>query len=207
MIVSLVACNQQPDEEKTEAEKKISKRDYSITKENSYSDLFLDSLAMEKYIAEHKLNDSLSRRMRSFYNTRNYQFAWFFEEGMADYASSFHDVYNDYINYSQDTALRNPFLEQFYDSLSNGNFNYDVNDSIVLNAEILLTAQFFRYTRRAYQGSSQLDAQELDWFIPRKKIDPSALLDSVLSRKGRNLKDLEPVNRQYNLLKNFLLKY
>jgi murein L,D-transpeptidase YcbB/YkuD len=98
-------------------------------------------------------------------------------------------------------------LEQLYDSLSNGNFSYNINDSIVLNAELLLTAQFFRYTRRAYQGSSQLDAQELDWFIPRKKIDASALLDSVLSRKGKNLKELEPVNRQYNLLKNYLLKY
>ena len=72
---------------------------------------------------------------------------------------------------------------------------------------MLLTAQFFRYTRRAYQGSNQLDARELDWFIPRKKIDPSALLDSVLSRKGKNLAELEPVNRQYDLLKSYLLKY
>ena len=145
--------------------------------------------------------------MRNFYNGRNYQFAWFFKEGMADYASSFYDAYNDYINYSQDIALKNPLLEQAYDSLTHGGFDYNINDSIVLNTELLLTAQFFRYTRRAYQGSNQLDAQELDWFIPRKKIDPSALLDSVLSRKGKNLKGLEPVNRQYNLLKDYLLKY
>ena len=103
--------------------------------------------------------------------------------------------------------MKNHSLEQLYDSLTNGNFNYNINDSIVLNAELLLTAQFFRYTRRAYQGRNQLDAQELDWFIPRKKIDPSALLDSLLSRKGKNLKELEPVNRQYNLLKEYLLKY
>ena len=76
-------------------------------------------------------------------------------------------------------------FEQLYDSLAHGNFEYNINDSIVLNEELLLTAQFFRYTRRAYQGSNQLDAQELDWFIPRKKIDPAALLDSVLTRKGK----------------------
>src|SRR6187401_2265929 len=103
--------------------------------------------------------------------------------------------------------LREDSFEKLYDSLSGGNFKYDINDSIVLNTELLLTGQFFRYTRRAYQGRNQLDAHELDWFIPRKKIDPSALLDSLLSRKGKNLKGLEPVNRQYDLLKSYLLKY
>ena len=202
-IIAFYSCKQSGNV----AQAQMTPRDTSINLGTSYSEIFLDSLQMERFISRQTMHDSLKKRIRNFYNVRNYQFAWFFKEGMADYASSFHDAYNDYINYSQDTALRNPSLEKFYDSLSNGNFNYNVNDSIVLNAEILLTAQFFRYTRRAYQGSNQLDAQELDWFIPRKKIDPSALLDSVLSRKGKNLKELEPVNRQYDLLKHFLLKY
>jgi len=190
-----------------EAQAPVTSRDTSIKIGTSYSEIFFDSLQMERFIVNQRLHDSVKRRMREFYNARNYHFAWFFKEGMADYASSFYDVYNDYINYSQDTSLKNLSLDLLYDSLASGNFNYDVNDSIVLNAELLLTAQFFRYTRRAYQGSNQLDAHELDWFIPRKKIDPSALLDSVLSRKGQNLKELEPVNRQYNLLKDYLLKY
>ena len=59
-------------------EKKISKRDYSINPSNSYTDIFLDSLEVENYIATNKLNDTISRRIRSFYNPRNYQFAWFF---------------------------------------------------------------------------------------------------------------------------------
>jgi murein L,D-transpeptidase YcbB/YkuD len=103
--------------------------------------------------------------------------------------------------------LKDLVLQQLYDSITSGNFKYNINDSIVLKTELLLTAQFFRYSRRAYQGSNQLDARELDWFIPRKKIDPASLLDSVLYHKGKNLSDYEPVNRQYNLLKNYLLKY
>ena len=190
-----------------EAQAQMTPRDTSIKIGGSYSEIFFDSTQMEQFISRQQMHDSLKKRIRSFYNARNYQFAWFFKEGMADYASSFYDAYNDYNNYSQDTALKNPLFEQLYDSLAHGNFEYNINDSIVLNEELLLTAQFFRYTRRAYQGSNQLDAQELDWFIPRKKIDPAALLDSVLARKGKNLKGLEPINRQYNLLKNFLLKY
>lgn len=63
--------------QKNENIQKITKRDYSIKSSNSYSDLFLDSNAVEDFIAEKKLNDTLARRMRSFYNARNYQFAWF----------------------------------------------------------------------------------------------------------------------------------
>jgi hypothetical protein len=40
--------------EKTEATKKISKRDYSINSSNSYSNLFLDSSAMESFIVSKK---------------------------------------------------------------------------------------------------------------------------------------------------------
>jgi len=44
-------------------------------------------------------------------------------------------------------------------------------------------------------------------FIPRKKINPVAVLDSLIKNKGKNVEKYEPVNRQYNLLKNYLLKY
>src|SRR5215467_13173278 len=40
-----------------------------------------------------------------------------------------------------------------------------------------------------------------------KKIDPVGLLDSLLLNKGKNLSHYEPVNKQYNLLKDYLLKY
>ena len=203
LIIALSSCKQHGND----AQVQVTTRDTSIKLGTSYSEIFFDSTKMEKFISSQQMHDSLKKRIRNFYNGRNYQFAWFFKEGMADYASSFYVVYKDYMSYSQDTSLRNIPFEQLYDSLSNGNYSYNINDSIVLNMELLLTGQFFRYTRRAYQGSNQLDAHELDWFIPRKKIDPSALLDSLLARKGKNLKELEPVNRQYNLLKDYLLKY
>lgn len=203
LLISLYSCKQTGNV----AQSHTTTRDTSIKLGTSFNEIFFDSTRMEKFISRQQMHDSLKKRIRSFYNGRNYQFAWFFNEGMAAYASSFYVAYNDYISYSQDTALKNILFEQLYDSLMNGNFIYSINDSIVLNTELLLTAQFFRYTRRAYQGSAQLDAKELEWFIPRKKIDPSALLDSVLSRKGKNLKDLEPVNRQYDLLKGYLVKY
>jgi hypothetical protein len=82
----LASCqNSATDEDQNDAKdgkKNVSKRDYSITEANAYSSLFLDSIAVEKYIADKKLHDSVSRRIRSFYSTRNYQFAWFSNHGL-----------------------------------------------------------------------------------------------------------------------------
>src|SRR6187455_2178830 len=205
IIITCYGCKKTGN--KVQAQAPATSRDTSIRLGTSYSEIFFDSLQMEKLILKQQFHDSVKSRIRSFYNARNYQYAWFFKEGMADYASSFYVAYKEYISYSQDSTLRNYLFEKLYDSLWSGNFKYDINDSIVLNTELLLTGQFFRYTRRAYQGRNQFDAHELDWFIPRKKIDPSALLDSLLSRKSKNLKELEPINRQYDLLKSYLLKY
>ena len=37
--------------------KKVTDRDFSVTSENAYNDMFLDSLAMESYIANRQLSD------------------------------------------------------------------------------------------------------------------------------------------------------
>ncbi|MFL5787152.1 MAG: hypothetical protein ACJ748_03795, partial [Flavisolibacter sp.] len=56
LIASCQNSNKKPqteketsDNESSQETKKVSKRDYSITKANSYSDLFLDSSAMESF--------------------------------------------------------------------------------------------------------------------------------------------------------------
>ncbi|HTM92426.1 MAG TPA: hypothetical protein VL095_08410, partial [Flavisolibacter sp.] len=52
-------------------------RDMSITEANAYSDLFLDSNAVDSFIQKEKLDDSSATALRNFYRIRNYQYAWF----------------------------------------------------------------------------------------------------------------------------------
>src|SRR3954469_11549506 len=49
-------------------------RNTGITPANSYSDLFLDSTAVEQFIQSKKLDDDEAKSFRSFYNYRNLQF-------------------------------------------------------------------------------------------------------------------------------------
>lgn len=184
----------------------VAPRDTTITLENSYSELFFDSASMEKYIRFEALGDTLADRIRSFYNTRNYQFAWFLDSGAAEYLTTFIDMQNNYIGYSGDSSLYDPQLEPLIDSVKQKGPRIDAGDSLVANTELRLTEQFFRFASRAWQGRRGLD-KELEWFIPRKKIDVVGLLDSLIKNRGKDAAQYEPLNRQYNLLKEYLLKY
>jgi hypothetical protein len=63
-------------------EEDVYARDYSITKENAYNDIFLDSAGFEKFIADNAMVDSISENMRDFYNMRNFEYAWFDSKGI-----------------------------------------------------------------------------------------------------------------------------
>ena len=78
----------------TKEEKNISKRDSSITAANSYSNLFLDTAALQNFITKNKIDDSIARRLESFYNTRNYQFAWFSTNGLTEQARGFWNLHD-----------------------------------------------------------------------------------------------------------------
>ncbi len=199
-VGTFAACQEQPN-----TKSPVSKRDTSITTRNSYSELFFDSAGLEHFIRTEKVHDSVAVRMRAFYNSRNFQYAWFFKEGIADYASTFLHIEDDYIGYSGDSLLYNPQLNQLVDSISNEQ-QTGMNAGGHLTTELMLTREFFRYAYRAYQGRGMLNTRDLGWFIPRKKIDMPGLLDSFYTNRGKNLSQYEPVNRQYSLLKEFLLK-
>lgn len=201
LCIIAVACGQK----KTKIPE-IAARDTTITVKNSYTELFIDTAAFETFAVSHPMQDSLSNKMHSFYNHRNYQYAWFFPDGLAEFVQTFLGMQNDYIAYSGDSSLYNPGLITAVDSLARVN-KINPDDSLVLRTELQLTQQFFKYTSLAYAGNNQLNIQELNWYIPRKKINPEIFLDSLLKNKGKNLSAYEPVNRQYNLLKEKLLQY
>jgi murein L,D-transpeptidase YcbB/YkuD len=193
----------------TKAEKKlpeIAQRDTTITKENSFTELFIDSTALLQFSQREGLSDSISNKMQSFYNQRNHQFAWFFPDGLADFAATFISLQNDYINFSGDSTIYDASLVTMIDSVKHIK-KINPTESIIIDTELSLTRQFFNYASKAYSGDPRINTQELDWFIPRRKLNPQVFLDSLLKNKGKNLTAYEPVNRQYNLLKEKLLAY
>jgi L,D-transpeptidase YcbB len=73
--------------------------------------------------------------------------------------------------------------------------------------EIMLTSQYFAFSKLAWQGMDASTSIASKWYVPRKKIAHEAYLDSILRAPSKQLLEDKPVYRQYQLLKGFLGKY
>lgn len=195
-------------EGKNEKEKKISSRDYSINATNAYNDLFLDSTAMVKFFESDHVNDTLVRRMTSFYNTRNYQYAWFTDSGLTEQALGFWNLHNYETTYGNDSSLKDKWLKEKMDAYAQeeDGFSVSASNKDILNAELKLTEHFIKYTLNNIEDG-YVKRKEMERFIPVKKSDPVALADSLISKKHKDNKYYEDVNKAYGALKEQLVKY
>ena len=192
---------------KSESEKKVSKRNYSITAANAYNNIFMDSLDMESFISSGKLNDSISRRMRSFYNARNYQYAWFADSGLNEQARSFWNLQSYYADASIPKAGN-------YKELSGLMGRYEVAEKLevtpqnkdLLKTELLLTEHFILHVLNTYE-EGVVKRKEMERFIPIVKTDPLQMADSLLNKKHKDNKYYEDGNPTYKALKEKLQLY
>ncbi len=191
----------------SEKEKKnVSKRDYSINAANSYSDLFLDSLDVEKYIANNNLPDSTAKRIKSFYHARNYQYAWFTSSGLTEQALGFWSLSN-YNTYTGDTSLKNKSFRKSMDAFYfNEDLKVNASNKTAKNTELGLTQHFITYSRANYE-KGYIKRKEMERFVPIKKEQAMELADSLISKKRKDNKYFEDVNKQYKALKDELEAY
>src|SRR5258706_7623917 len=77
---------QAPSSQEKKAEGIFIPRNTSIRPTEAYSNLFFDSSKLETFIRHQELSDTLARHFRNFYNTRNFQFAWFASDGLTEQA-------------------------------------------------------------------------------------------------------------------------
>ncbi len=179
--------------------------DTTINKQTSFNNLFFDSIQLDNFLSKDSSFTKYREQFFDFYKERNYQFAWFDSSGLAEQANNFYNLLNTTVSELQDSSLLNKELMKLYDFFkSNNNKKYNQKD--VLNTELLITGQFFNYAAKVYKGID-VDATELGWFIPRKKVDLTALLDSVLNNKAKEAEVYAPFNSQYKKLQDQLLFY
>lgn len=206
IIIIAAGCNSQAAFEKEE--KKISSRNYSITSANSYSDLFVDSMVVENFIIEKQLADSLARRIRSFYNARNYQFAWFGSDGLTEQARGFWNLHDYVTTYEPDTSLFHDkkLQKTMHDLSTEARISVNAKDKSFVNTELTLTQHFIYYVLNNYE-KGYVKRKEMERFIPMEKQDALALADSLINKKHKDNRYFEDVNASYAGLKEKLKQY
>jgi len=207
LLFSCTDTTENNTEKITKEEKNISKRDESITPTNSYNDLFLDSTVLKNFITQNKIGDSIARRLQSFYNTRNYQFAWFSSNGLTEQARGFWNLHDYVTTYEDDSSLKDKKLQKKMDRLiAEDELSVSATNKDYINTELTLTQHFIMYMLNNYE-KGYVKRKEMERFIPRKKEDPIALADSLINKKHKDDKYFEDVNESYNGLKDQLGKY
>ncbi len=205
LLLSCVNSTSQEDREEKER-KNVTTRDRGITTANSYSTLFMDSSVVEKFIKDQQVADSLARRIRSFYNARNYQFAWFSEDGLTEQARGFWNLHDYVTSYDGDTSLNHKGLQKTMGRLTaEEELSVSASKSFI-NTELLLTKHFIQYMLNNYE-KGYVKRKEMERFIPARKRNALELADSLINKKHKDDKYFEDVNASYRGLKEHLKTY
>lgn len=200
LAILITSCGNNPEQGTTvRVNGKVIKRNTQITKANAYNDLFLDSISVEKFIKEQKLNDTVAGLMRDFYNARNFEFAWFDSRGLNEQALAFRNLYD----YNKDSAGERKNLDHRLDRLAaQSDLNLSASNGEALKSELMLTWRFINYTADQY-GDPRMTAIARDHFLPAMKMESMKMAEAVA-----NARDRQGINNDmYNALKGQLKKY
>ena len=174
-----------------------------LTDTISVTSLHTSEPVIADFIEAKQVDTITADQIRRFYKSRNYQYAWITKEGLAENTQIFWDLYNQFENYSGDTSLYDPVLQEQLELLSSGNNSVDVVAQNLDMLEIRLTDFFITFLKRAYGG--RVDPEKLQWHIPSKKLKVVALLDDLVTN-AQDINNWLPVNAGYKAMREKVLQ-
>ena len=181
--------------------------DESINRKTSFNNLFIDSNAINSFLSKHPEYAKFNRQYSDFYKLRNFQCAWFDSSGMGEQAYNFMNLLASAVDTYNDSSLYNKKLSNEVDEFKTDTSGKAIRTTPdIAETELKLTGQFFVYASKIY-GGSDINIEELGWFIPRKKLDLTSLLDSLIANKS-DIKNSEmPLSSAYKKLLDYLSVY
>lgn len=183
------------------------KTDKSITKQTSFNNLFIDSNTINGFLTSNSQYQKFQQQYSDFYKQRNFECAWFDTSGIAEQAYNFMNLVGNAVNTYNDSSLYNKTLVKEVNTFKQDSSKKIITTSPdIIQTELTLTGEFFKYASKIY-GGADINIEELGWFIPRKKLDLSVLLDSMIANKNDIANTSIPLNNAYKKLLDFLPAY
>lgn len=164
-----------------------------------------DSMEISRFFKQYPLFYKYEKSIRTFYSHRKMAFAWFDKDGLIEQAGNLTDRAMNLKNEGVNKEL--PYYQSLDSLIYNGNPG-QLADTLKVKLELMLTAQYFAFADLVWEGMDPKVSNEVNWYLPRKKVSYEEYLDSILEAKPGQLKaEKLPVYRQYDLLRTYLLKY
>ncbi len=166
--------------------------------------LKFDSTAISLFFRQYPKLKPYEKNLQKFYEGRSYAYAWFDENGLIEQAGN---LFNKVENIQDEGVSSRLFYEDVLHKMMDNDSSYAFTEKANVSVELMLTAQYFFYANKIWNGISDNALREIDWDLPRKKLSYEAMLDSLLEVPSSIFMKNEPLYRQYGLLKENLKKY
>lgn len=176
-------------------------RNQSISPANSYSDLFLDSVSVGQFMSKENISGGDEQALKSFYNYRNNQYAWFTSQGFTEQARGFWNL-QDKLGTKASKSLR----DQMDTLLNNDSLRVSRYDTAVLQTELALTKAYLDFYA-ANRQDTHFAGIPAENAIPVMKMNTMALADSLLRQPGDSMSNTSNPQDQYGRLKQQLRMY
>lgn len=182
-------------------------RDSSAYVPEPYIEALLDTLLIGEFLERHPQYLEYDSLVRNFYLKREYHLAWFNRDSLTEQVGSFMNLMRQNENLGlADSSLVNQRLDFLYDSLTVSGGKLE-SERLLQQMELMLTSHFFLFADKTWGGMTSENAKDLEWFIPRKKMDMASLINSVLETPGKGLEGIEPLHPQYGKLRRYLQRF
>ncbi|HEX5626208.1 MAG TPA: L,D-transpeptidase family protein, partial [Saprospiraceae bacterium] len=197
-LAQLCACSGNPNGQSGE---RLLTQDSSLYTRVNFTSLLLDSTYVVSFLDLDPKSGPVREDVRTFYQRRDYQYAWFLEDGPSRAIGIFTNLIENYATTFLDSSLLVKDVQAFVDSMQLDTAYFERAKGQIPQIELALTTLYFNYARKAYHGLDK-NPRDLEWYIPRKKKNFQLLIDKIHSP---DLKPYEPVNSYYQVLKKQLI--
>jgi murein L,D-transpeptidase YcbB/YkuD len=210
-IFNTFSCRQlikQHEQTKADTIKKKIVKEWNKTIPGNFSDqtkAVFDSTEIIKFLNKYPAFGPYAKDIRVFYSKRKFAYAWYVNGQLIEQAGNLSDRLTNL--QSEGIYKATPYPKSLDSLVFEAHpKNQDVKPNI--SSELMLTAQYFVFSKLVFQGMSDATSKAVNWYLPRKKVSYDNYLDTLLKQpdKGGNTLS-EPVYRQYDLLKSYLGKY
>ncbi|MEX6688185.1 L,D-transpeptidase family protein [Danxiaibacter flavus] len=173
---------------------------------NPASGIPLDSTRISGFVAGRPLFKEFTPDIYKFYSSNHYNYVWYDKKGLSELSNILigrlmktdEDGITDTIPYKED------FLKLIHYNDTSGLKNDSAPD---ITTELMLTAQYFNYAKNIWGGKLNNQAENLNWYLPRKKLSYPELLEKNLTAGAMTPDTNNIVIVQYRGLKDALQRY
>ncbi len=172
------------------------KKDAKVAKADKFS---IDSTQLEVFFSKHPDFADYKDEINALYKKHDYKYIWYDKSGRNDFADVLYDKASQIEQEGVPMTL--PYKDEIEAVFSNGRKKPEIQK------ELLISAMYFFYANKVYDGLDPEKSKQLGWYLPRDKMPYVDYLDKLMKDDDLLDKDHSALPPLYFNLKTALKKY